>query len=293
MTHGWIIIDKPLNKSSAQVVARVRWLLGKPKIGHAGTLDPLATGILPLAINGATKTIPYVMDADKEYVFEVTWGTQTTTDDGEGEPLFTSPHRPTGDEIAAILPPFQGDISQKPPSFSAIKIGGQRAYHRARSGEDVIMSARIVTIHSLVLESHEGDTSTFRVHCGKGTYVRSLARDMGVLLGCYGYVSALRRTRVGKFHEGHAILLDNLEEMGHNIKSCLLPIRDALDDIPGIGVGEQGAFLLRRGQVVPHTPESKNQEPGTVVLCLNDTHAVALGKCQRDGIYPFRVFNES
>ncbi len=244
--NGWINLDKPLDMTSARVVAKVKWLLyqlpkkdsekRKIKIGHAGTLDPMASGILPLAVGKATKTVQYMMDAGKTYEFTVTWGQERATDDAEGEVTATSDNRPSEAEILAIIPQFIGDISQTPPNYSAIKLGGKRAYDLARTGQAMDIKSRQVFVKSLEIQKPTTDhrllTTDFICYCGKGTYIRSLARDMGRVLGCYGYISALRRTQVGKFTESSAISLEILENMVH--KGCLdflLPVETPLDDI--------------------------------------------------------------
>lgn len=244
---GWINLDKPLDISSARAVAKAKWLLyqlpkkegikSKIKIGHAGTLDPLASGILPLAVGKATKTVPYMMDAGKAYKFTVTWGQERTTDDAEGEVTQTSDKCPTNTEIEQILPQFIGNIMQTPPNFSAIKLGGKRAYDLARSGQEVAIKPREVFVKSLEIASTLNTsplslTTDFLCHCGKGVYIRSLARDIGRVLGCYGYVSALRRTQVGKFNENNAISLEMLENMVHKgVSNFLQPVEFVLDDI--------------------------------------------------------------
>ena len=205
--NGWIILDKPQGMTSTQAVSKVRRLLEAQKAGHAGTLDPLATGILPIALGEATKTVPHIVDAAKVYRFAVTWGQERNTDDAEGEVVATAETRPDRQEIEALLPRFTGRIRQKPPAFSAIKLEGERAYDLARAGEDVDIPEREVEIYHLRLLADEPgsspDRSWFEVECGKGTYVRALARDMGRALGCYGYISALRRTRVGQIGRAH------------------------------------------------------------------------------------------
>jgi tRNA pseudouridine55 synthase len=211
---GWIIFDKPVGMGSTEAVGKMRWLYNAEKAGHAGTLDPLASGMLPIALGEATKTVPYVMDGGKTYRFAVTWGTETTTDDLEGTVTQTSDRRPSRDAIEALLPKYIGDISQTPPQFSAIKVDGERAYDLARGGEDVKLEARIVVIESLQIAAHDGSTTIFEVDCGKGTYVRALARDIGRDLGCYGHVSFLRRIDVYPFAESDLVTLAALETAG-------------------------------------------------------------------------------
>ncbi len=200
--HGWIILDKPVGMTSTHAVAVIKRLFKARRAGHAGTLDPLASGLLPLALGEATKTVPFVMDGRKRYRFTVRWGEERDTDDAEGRIIGTSAERPTVDAINACLPAFTGTIAQVPPKYSAIKIEGERAYDLARSGEDVVLEARPVDIHGLALvEVPDADTAVFEAECGKGTYVSALARDMGRQMGCLGHVTALRRAQVGPFTE--------------------------------------------------------------------------------------------
>ena len=207
-TSGWIIFDKPLEMTSTQAVGKLKWLFNANKAGHAGTLDPLATGLLPIALGEATKTVPFVMDGEKVYRFTVKFGEETNTDDTEGEVTQTSSHRPTDAEIEAVLPDFTGEIMQVPPAFSAIKINGERAYDKARSGEDVVLEPRPISVHSLTLiERIDEDSALFEAECGKGTYVRALARDMARKLGTYCHVTALIRVAVGPFEEEDMISL--------------------------------------------------------------------------------------
>lgn len=253
---GWINLDKPLGITSTQAVARVRRILNAQKVGHAGTLDPLATGILPIALGEATKTIPYVQDALKTYSFTVTWGEQRDTDDGEGEVIASSDIRPDQAAIEAALPRYTGDIEQVPPKFSAIKVDGQRAYDLARGGEDVELKARIVYIENLKMTAFRPDSADFIMTCGKGTYVRSLARDLALDLGTYGYISALRRERVGGFGTETAISLDLSGEMGdiaalnQALTQALLPLDSALDDILALTIRQDEAARLRNGQAL-------------------------------------------
>jgi tRNA pseudouridine55 synthase len=208
---GWVIFDKPVGMGSTEAVAKLRWLFNAEKAGHAGTLDPLASGMLPIALGEATKTVPYVVDGGKTYRFTVTWGAETTTDDLEGPVTQTSDLRPSREAIEALLPKYIGDISQIPPQFSAIKVDGERAYDLARSGQDVKLEARIVVIEDLRIVDHTGDTTTFDVDCGKGTYVRSLARDFGRDLSCLGHVSILRRIDVYPYSDADLVTLADLE----------------------------------------------------------------------------------
>ena len=256
--HGWLILDKPLGLTSTQALGKTRRLLGGKKAGHGGTLDPLATGILPLAFGEATKLIPYVMDGDKEYEFTVRWGECRATDDAEGVVTATSDVRPTEAQIRAALPAFVGVISQKPPAFSAIKVQGERAYDLARAGEVVDLAARDVTIYSLeLLEMPDADSASFRASCGKGMYVRSLARDLAERLGTRGYVSALRRTKVGPFTLKNAVSIEKLEALGteNAASTALLPLKAALWHIPTLVLTPNEAHTLRSGQTVLIRPQ--------------------------------------
>lgn len=256
--HGWIILDKPLGLTSAQGVAAIKRLLKLPravKVGHGGTLDPLATGVLPIALGEATKLTGRMLNGDKGYRFTVTFGASTQTDDLEGEVAATSAHRPAHADILAALPRFCGEIEQTPPAYSALKVDGARAYDLARAGETVTLAARRVTIHALMLEATapaEGllESATFSVHCSKGTYVRALARDLAQALGTLGHVTMLRRTLAGPFTLEHAITLDKLRELVQTRPSAefLVPLTTALDDIPALAVTPEQAALLRRGQ---------------------------------------------
>ncbi|MGB3141039.1 MAG: tRNA pseudouridine(55) synthase TruB, partial [Aestuariivirga sp.] len=241
--HGWVVLDKPLGMTSTQAVGKIRRLFDAEKAGHGGTLDPLATGMLPIALGEATKTVQWAMDGRKVYRFEVTWGAERTTDDLEGEITAQSDLRPTPINIESILTDFQGVILQAPPAFSAIKIDGERAYDLARAGETVEIAERPVTIEKLVLVGCPDDNhAIFEVSCGKGTYVRSLARDMGRKLGCLGHVSMLRRIAVGPFVEADMIPLETLAEMSHKPlgnsaeNGALRPLETVLDGIPALAL---------------------------------------------------------
>lgn len=247
--HGWVNLNKPAGIGSTQALAIVRRALNAQKAGHGGTLDPLADGILPIALGEATKTVNYAMDAMKTYRFTVTWGEQRSTDDGEGDVIATSDVRPTKDDIAAILPDFTGDILQVPPKFSAIKVDGERAYDLARDGEAVELESRDVYIERLDLLETTDYTASFECLCGKGTYIRALARDIALKLGTYGYVSALSRTSVGAFTLDNAISLDFFKEMPDNtpIEDIVLPLETVLDDIPALALRDQEASRLKHG----------------------------------------------
>lgn len=256
--HGWIILDKPLGLTSAQGVAAIKRLLKLPrsvKVGHGGTLDPLATGVLPIALGEATKLTGRMLNGDKGYRFTVAFGTATATDDLEGAIIETCTHRPTRSDVEAVLPRFRGAIDQTPPAYSALKVDGARAYDLARAGETVELAARQVTIHALTLEDAtpaDGPlaAATFSVRCSKGTYVRALARDFARALGTLGHVTLLRRTQAGPFTLDHAIELDKLGELVQTRPSAdlIAPLTTALDDIPALAVTPEQAAQLRRGQ---------------------------------------------
>lgn len=292
--NGWLILDKPLEMSSAQLVARVKRFTKAKKVGHGGTLDPLATGILPIALNEATKTFQWLVNQEKSYRFTVHWGQQTATDDREGEVVAESENRPTRAQIEALLPAFTGNIMQAPPTYSAIKQGGKRAYAQARAGEAVQLAERPVEVHALTLESmSDADHAVFHLRCGKGVYVRSLARDMGQVLGCYGHVSALRRLSVDKFDEKTAITLAKLAEIVEEgcLHSHLLPMADALDDIPGISITGQQAKQVRNGQTVMVSEMAKLPLETTIRL-LHDGKLVAVARTGSSGLKLLRVFND-
>ena len=293
--NGWLVIDKAYEMGSTTVVNRLKRYLHPSKIGHAGTLDPLATGVLPIALGQATKTIPYVMDGDKIYQFEVTWGKETSTDDLEGEVLFESDKQPSLEEIESILPLFKGEILQTPPLYSAIKINGKRAYELARKGVDVELKPRPVMIKDLKIISHEGSKTLFEVQCGKGTYVRSLGHDMGRKLGCYGYITILRRTKCGPFSLNHSILLENLEKKEYNPEDLsIIPVLTALDDILVLAVDGEGAKALRQGKALSAKgilTGQKVQNQTVIALHLNQ-QVVALVRYENGVLKPFRVFPE-
>ncbi|MGH6661478.1 MAG: tRNA pseudouridine(55) synthase TruB [Rhodospirillales bacterium] len=297
--HGWIVIDKPPGLSSSAVVGRVKRLTGAAKVGHAGTLDPLATGVLPMALGEATKTVAYLMDGRKAYRFTVRWGEARDTDDAEGAVTAVSDARPTQAEIEAVLGRFRGSIEQVPPAFSAIKVGGRRAYALARCDAAPALSARTVQIHDLTLKAMpDRDHAEFEAVSGKGAYMRSLARDLAVVLGTVGHVSGLRRTAVGPFHESQAISLDKLESLGHSapLSGHLLPVETVLDDIPALALTEREARKLSHGQAIPVLPVAsrspfKNIGQGDVVRAMVEGRLVALAKIKGGEIRPFRVIN--
>jgi tRNA pseudouridine55 synthase len=253
---GWIVLDKPVGVTSTHALSIVKRLYKADKAGHAGTLDPLASGILPLAFGEATKTVPYVMDGEKAYRFTVTWGVETNTDDSEGEMVNSAAERPTTAQIEAILPRFMGVILQTPPQFSALKVQGERAYDLARDGEVVKLEPREVEITALRLMEQTEDTATFEAECGKGTYVRALARDFGRLLGCFGHITALRRTRVGPFNTMEAATLDDLRAAGEDgaqapdLIAMLQPVERGLSSLPAVAIGNHDAQRLKNGQSV-------------------------------------------
>ncbi len=246
---GWLILDKPPGLTSTQAVGRVRWLFDAEKAGHAGTLDPLATGLLPIALGEATKTVPFVQAGAKRYLFELAWGAETTTDDTEGEVVATSEHRPSEAELRAVLPRFTGTILQRPPAFSAIRVAGRRAYDMARAGETVALAERPVTIAELTLVAHGAERSRFEMACEKGTYVRALARDLARALGTVGHVALLRRTAVGGFAEADAVTLAALEAAADRA-ALLRPAAAGLQHLPELQVTPADAALIRNGGAV-------------------------------------------
>jgi tRNA pseudouridine55 synthase len=296
---GWVVIDKPLGPTSTQVVGKVRRLFDAQKAGHGGTLDPLASGILPIALGEATKTVPYIMDSRKTYRFTVRWGESRTTDDAEGTVSGTSAVRPPRDRIEAALPRFIGVISQVPPAFSAIKVQGERAYDLAREGERVELAPRPIEIHGFRLASvDDADHASFEVESGKGAYMRALARDLALALGTLGHLSALRRLRVGPFDESRAISLDSLVELGHGPAAFrhLLPVETALDDIPALALTGDEAGRLRSGQAVPLFRKSdldrlKDLEDGDLVIAKTAGTAVAIARLEQGMLAPVRVLH--
>jgi tRNA pseudouridine55 synthase len=296
--HGWIVLDKPVGMTSTHAVSVIKRLFTAKRAGHAGTLDPLASGALPIALGEATKTVPFVMDGRKRYRFTVRWGEERDTDDAEGRVVETSGARPSPAEVQALLPRFIGTISQVPPRFSAVKIEGERAYDLARDGEVVELEARPVEIHSLELvETPDADHTVLAAECGKGTYVRALARDLGRLLGCHGHVAALRRTMVGPFDEHTMISLERLESLCHraaagegNLADLLLPVETALDDIPALAVSRADAARLQRGQAVLLRGRDAPVFRGQVSVKASG-QLVALAEVDRGEIIPKRVFN--
>ena len=297
--HGWITIDKPGGLSSNAVVGRVRRLTGAAKVGHAGTLDPMATGVLPMALGEATKIVSYLMDGAKAYRFTVRWGEQRDTDDAEGEVVATSDARPAKEQILVVLGNFIGDIEQVPPVFSAIKIEGKRAYALARADQAPEMKPRTIHIEDLKLLSVvDADHAEFEAVSGKGAYMRSLARDLGTALGTVGHIVQLRRIAVGPFDEKQAISLDKLESLRHSapLSEHLLPVETVLDDIPALALTETEARKLSQGQAIPVLPVAsrsplKNIGQGDVVRVMAEGRLVALAKINGGEIRPFRVMN--
>lgn len=291
--HGWLVLDKPAGMTSAQAVARVRWLLNAQKAGHAGTLDPLATGILPIALGEATKTVSFAVDGEKAYRFTVRWGAETPTDDAESAPVRVSDRRPAEADILGLLPRFTGEIWQVPPQFSAIKVEGHRAYDLARDGEDLDLAPRQVVIRSLACIGRPDDaTAEFEAACGKGTYIRALARDMGRELRCFGHLVALRRMRVGPFAADGAITLPELEaacergEAGH----CLRPVEAALSHLAQIQTSPADAARLARGQSMILRGRDAPVVRGAAYAVFAG-RLVALGEIERAEFRPTRVFN--
>ncbi|KRE06328.1 pseudouridine synthase [Bosea sp. Root381] len=288
--HGWVVLDKPVGMTSTHAVAVVKRAFAAKKAGHAGTLDPLASGLLPIALGEATKTVPFVMDGRKAYQFTVAWGTQTDTDDTEGKVIATADGRPDEAAIAALLPRFTGTIQQVPPKFSAIKIAGERAYDLARDGEDVVLEARPVEIDALRIVSHDGATTTFEAECGKGTYVRAIARDLGITLGCLGHVAHLRRTRVGPFDIADAASVEALRESTESAAAALLPVKAALTLIPEIVVHRDAALRLKRGQSVLLRGRDAPVESQSVYTTCGGV-LIATGMIDQGEFVPHRVFN--
>ncbi|HEX2510933.1 MAG TPA: tRNA pseudouridine(55) synthase TruB [Microvirga sp.] len=283
--NGWIVLDKGIGMTSTYAVAAVKRALSAKKAGHAGTLDPLASGILPIALGEATKTVPFVMEGRKSYLFTVAWGAETNTDDAEGEVVERTGRFPVRDAVEALLPRFTGTVEQVPPRFSAIKIQGERAYDLARDGEIVELDARTVEIDRLELVAHENGRSVLEADCGKGTYVRAIARDLGRALGCLGHVAGLRRTRVGPFTEHEAV---GIEEAAAD-PAALRPVDAALADLPAIAVSRDMATRLMRGQpVILRGREAPLS--GKLYATLNGV-LVAVGDVSRGEFVPHRVFN--
>lgn len=306
---GWVVLDKPDDMTSTHAVSAIRRIYNAQKAGHAGTLDPLASGILPIALGEATKTVAWLMEARKTYLFTIKWGVSTDTQDREGKEIASSAVRPAPEAIRAALPDFIGDIQQVPPQFSAVKVDGERAYDLARSGETVELEPRQVTVYEAELVETEGDDlSTFRFRSGKGFYIRALVRDLAAKLGAEGHVWRLRRTAVGPFTEADSVTLDALVDLGHKgaASERLKPVETALDDIPALAINGEDAFKLRQGRpivLLPHVvetlkPQFRDRLIGGVdasraALALFEGKAVALGDVRAGRFEPSRVFNIS
>ena len=296
---GWICLDKPRDLGSTQAVGRVRRAFNAQKAGHAGTLDPLATGILPIALGEATKTVPFLMDADKTYRFTIAWGVETASFDREGAVTATSDVRPPLDAVRAALPAFIGEIEQIPPAYSAVKVDGERAYDLARAGIAMELKSRKVTIHDArCIEQPDADHTTLEIDCGKGTYVRALVRDLAMALGAHAHVSDLRRLRVGAFTQANAITLDKLEELCNRTSplEVLLPVETALDDIPELAVTAEDAFRLTQGRsivLLPRQVETLRARltASRTVSARHGTQIVALCEMRAGRLNPTRVFH--
>ncbi|MFP1630181.1 tRNA pseudouridine(55) synthase TruB [Zhengella sp. ZM62] len=302
---GWIILDKPAGMGSTQAVSKVKWLFNAQKAGHAGTLDPLASGMLPIALGDATKTVPYVMDGEKIYTFTVAWGEERATDDLEGGVTATSDKRPARADVEAILPGYLGIVMQVPPQFSAIKIDGERAYDIARDGEDVDIPAREVEIFSIDITAMDDNTTTFEVACGKGTYVRSLARDMGRQLGCYGHVAVLRREEVAPFTADDLVTVETLEaarekgdaldgeasakERFAALDALLIDTQAALEDLPHMALTDDAANRVRLGNPVILRGRDAPVEAEEAYVTARG-RLVAIGAVSAGQFHPRRVF---
>jgi tRNA pseudouridine55 synthase len=297
--HGWLVLDKPLGMSSSQAVGAVRRLLNAAKAGHGGTLDPLATGVLPIALGEATKTVAWAMAGRKTYRFTVRWGEARDTDDAAGKVTATSAVRPSRAAIEAALPGFVGTLSQLPPTYSALKVAGARAYDLAREGIVVTLAPRLIDIHALrLLAIADGDHAEFEAVVGKGTYMRALARDLAARLGSVGHVAALRRLAVGRFRAADAISLENLAALGHSAPASghLLPIETALDDIPALALSGGEAHRLRCGQsVTPLRADDRAQieqlGDGATVRATTGGKLVAVAEIAAGALRPVRVLN--
>jgi tRNA pseudouridine55 synthase len=303
---GWVVLDKPDDMTSTHAVAAIRRAFNAQKAGHAGTLDPLASGVLPIALGEATKTVPWLMEARKTYLFTIKWGASTDTQDREGKVVATSDVRPTEEAIRAALPGFLGEIEQVPPQFSAVKVDGERAYDLARAGETVELESRQVTVYEAELVRTEDDLAHFRVRSGKGFYIRALVRDLAAKLGAEGHVWRLRRTAVGPFTEAESVTLDALEDLRHKgaASERLKPVETALDDIPALAINGEDAFKLRQGRpivLLPHVMEAlkpkfrdrtiAGQDASRAAVALFEGKAVALGDVRAGKFSPTRVFH--
>lgn len=292
--NGWIVLDKQTGITSTQAVAAVRRIFKAKKAGHAGTLDPLASGVLPIALGEATKTVPFVVDSGKVYRFTVRFGIETDTDDAEGKETARSDKRPSREEILHALPAFTGVIRQIPPRFSALKIGGERAYDLAREGEAVELAAREVEVSKLtLLATPDADHAEFEAACSKGTYVRAIARDLGRMLGCLGHISALRRTMVGAFSETEAVSLVTLEQAAAKepgLEEHLQPVAAGLHSLPAVNIGAPDAERLVRGQSVILRGRDAPIFEGPVAVSISG-NLVALAEMEAGTLHPRRIFN--
>lgn len=288
---GWVVIDKPAGPTSTAVVNKVRWAFDAKKAGHAGTLDPAATGILAVALGEATKTVPFITDAMKAYRFTVKFGEATNTDDAEGEVIATSDQRPEDAAISGALPAFTGDIMQVPPQFSAVKIDGQRAYAMARAGEETELAARPLFVESLdLVDRADADHAVLEMVCGKGGYVRSIARDLGEALGCHAHVTELRRVWSGPFDLKDAVTLERIEDLARSeeIDDLLLPLEVGLADLPEVRTTIEGATRLQNGN--PGAVIASDAEFGEMCWVSLDGEAVAVGTYLSGEVHPSRVF---
>ncbi|MCX2724453.1 tRNA pseudouridine(55) synthase TruB [Roseibium salinum] len=299
--NGWLVLDKPYGITSNEALSRIKRIFSPQKVGHAGTLDPRASGLLPVAFGEATKTVPFVMDGRKVYRFEVTWGVETDTDDTEGEVTATSDLRPAPDAIAAVLGEFTGTILQVPPKFSAIKVDGERAYDLARDGEDVTLEARPIDVHRLdLVECPDENRAVFEAECGKGTYVRALARDLGRRLGTRGHVTALRRLLVGPFGEDDMVGLDEIlqaagelaedEGVQSLVEEFVLPVREAMEELVEVAVSLDDAARIRKGMAV--LLRGREAPLNTEIAFASHANVpVAIGSVDKGRFQPTRVFH--
>ncbi|WP_118135406.1 tRNA pseudouridine(55) synthase TruB [Oceanicella sp. SM1341] len=286
---GWLVVDKPAGITSSAVVNKARWAFGARKAGHAGTLDPAATGVLAIAFGEATKTVPYITDAMKAYRFTVTWGAATNTDDAEGEVIETTDARPSEAEVRAALPAFIGDIEQVPPQFSAVKVDGERAYALARAGDALELAARPLFVESLELVEATADAAVLEMVCGKGGYVRSIARDLGRSLGCLGHVKELRRIWSGPFEASDGIRFELLDELAKSpeLDRHLLPLETGLAELPELRCTPEGAARLRNGN--PGMVLASDIEYGEEAWASHEGRAVAIGVYKAGELHPSRV----
>lgn len=299
--NGWLVLDKPYGITSNEALGKIKRIFSPQKVGHAGTLDPRASGLLPVAFGEATKTVPFVMDGRKVYRFEVTWGTETDTDDTEGEVIATSDKRPEAETIAAVLTEFTGTIMQVPPKFSAIKVAGERAYDLARDGEEVELEARPIEVHRLdLVDCPDADRAVFEAECGKGTYVRALARDLGRRLGTCGHVTSLRRLLVGPFGEDDLVDFDDILEASQErdedegiealVEEFVLPVREAMDALVEVPVSLDDAARIRKGMAIllrgREAPLNSD-----VAFASHANVPVAIGSIDKGRFQPTRVFN--